>query len=193
MISLRRIKQACAVFPLLLAFSLPLSNPAHAYQFKVTKVYNGDTIRVEGCDAEINVRLAGIDAPELFADRKELGQPFGMEAREFLSNELLGKTVKVEGYGHKKHNLMWGVIYLDGEAINLRMLREGLAEAYRGENPEGLDMSSFYEAEKEAIEPGKGIWSQGEGYQSPLDWRKTAKAKAASAFILYGLCDQKGQ
>jgi len=32
-------------------------------QFKVTRAYDGDTIKAEGYDIEIEVRLVGIDTP----------------------------------------------------------------------------------------------------------------------------------
>ena len=38
---------------------------ALAGQFKVTRVYDGDTFRAAGYDIEIKVRLVGIDTPEM--------------------------------------------------------------------------------------------------------------------------------
>ena len=53
--------------PLILAvisllFFLAIS--AFAGQFKVTRVYDGDTVKGKGHDVEIEVRLMGIDADE---------------------------------------------------------------------------------------------------------------------------------
>ena len=50
---------------LLLAFLLMLPVAALVGQFKVTRVYDGDTIKAQGHDIEIKVRLVGIDAPAL--------------------------------------------------------------------------------------------------------------------------------
>jgi len=44
---------------------LVCSSPAMPGQFKVTTVYDGDTIMAEGHDIVIYVLLAGIDAPEI--------------------------------------------------------------------------------------------------------------------------------
>jgi endonuclease YncB( thermonuclease family) len=56
---------------ILIAFLLALSTHSLAGQFKVTKVYDGDTIMAEGHDIIIYVLLAGIDAPEI-GSRKQL-------------------------------------------------------------------------------------------------------------------------
>ncbi len=44
-----------------LSFALPVS----AGQFKVTMVYDGDTLKATSHDIEIEVRLVGIDTPAL--------------------------------------------------------------------------------------------------------------------------------
>jgi len=43
---------------------LILPNIVLAGQFKVVRVYEGDTVKAVGHDIEIKVRLVGIDAPE---------------------------------------------------------------------------------------------------------------------------------
>jgi len=52
---------------ILLAFSILIllsSITAQAGQFKVTRVYDGDTFKATGHDITINVRLVGVDSPE---------------------------------------------------------------------------------------------------------------------------------
>ena len=44
-----------------------------AHQFKVIRVYDGDTIKVEGYGTQAVIRLAGIDAPE--AAIRNVNQP----------------------------------------------------------------------------------------------------------------------
>ena len=70
-----------------------------------------------------------------------------------------------------------GVIYLDGKNINLEMVDAGLAEVYRGLAPKGFNLSPYWQAEKEAREAKKGMWSQGDKYISPRDWRKMQRGK----------------
>jgi len=48
-----------------LLVALPIFLPIISYadQFKVIRVYDGDTVRANGKDIEVNIRLVGIDAP----------------------------------------------------------------------------------------------------------------------------------
>jgi len=51
------------------------------------------------------------------------------------------------------------------------MIRQGMAEVYRGKPPGGFNTELYLKAEKEARESGKGVWSQGDKYISPSQWR----------------------
>ncbi|MFH0844480.1 MAG: thermonuclease family protein, partial [Pseudomonadota bacterium] len=62
-----------------------------------------------------------------------------------------------------------------GKNINLGMVRAGYAEVYRGKPPHGLDMAPFHQAEKEAKEAKRAMWSQGDKYVSPREWRVRQK------------------
>ena len=73
---------------------------------------------------------------------------------------------------------MLGIIYLDGQNINLEMVKKaGLAEVYRGGRPRDLNLDPFWLAEKEAREALKGIWSLGDEYISPREWRRIYKKR----------------
>ena len=56
-------------------FLLLLPTLCLAGEFKVTRVYDGDTLKAAGHDIEIKVRLVGIDAPETSRKKREPGQP----------------------------------------------------------------------------------------------------------------------
>jgi endonuclease YncB( thermonuclease family) len=90
---------------------------------------------------------------------------------------ILNKTVEVKGYGLDRYHRILGVIFLDGKNINLEMIRAGLAEVYRGKPPHGLDMEPFQKAETLAEHAKKGIWSLGDKYVSPREWRKAQRQK----------------
>jgi endonuclease YncB( thermonuclease family) len=143
-----------------------------AGEFKVTRVYDGDTIKAKGHDIEIKVRLAGIDAPETSRKKKEPGQPFSQQSKKYLAELVLNKTVDIKGYGLDGYSRILGVIYLEGKNINLEMIKEGLAEAYRGRPPHGFDPAPYRNAEREARAEKRGMWSLGDKYISPKKWRK---------------------
>ena len=83
----------------------------------------------------------------------------------------------IKGYGLDRYNRILGVIYLDGKNINLEMVKVGLAEVYRGNPPKGLDIEPYWKAEKEAKTAMRGMWSLGNNYISPKDWRRMKRGK----------------
>ena len=56
------------------------------------------------------------------------------------------------------------------------MVREGLAEVYRGKPPRGLDIGPYRQAEAEARKAGHNMWSL-DKYISPKEWRKMHKGR----------------
>ena len=105
---------------LLLSFLFFSPTIGLAGQFKVTKVYDGDTLKAEGHDIEIKVRLVGIDTPEKSRKKRDPGQPFSQKAKEHLAGLVLNRMVDIKGYGLGPYNRILGVIYLNGKNINLR-------------------------------------------------------------------------
>jgi len=146
-----------------------------AGQFKVTGVYDGDSLTATGHDIKIKVRLVGIDAPELKRGKHKPGQPFGQRAKKFLARLVLNKQVFIKGYGTGPYNRILGVVYVGRKNVNLEMLKAGLAEVYRGKPPRGFNLSPYLTAEAQAKSQKRGMWSQGDKYISPRDWRKMTK------------------
>jgi len=144
----------------------------YAGQFKVTRVYDGDTVKAEGHDIEINVRLVGIDAPEASSGKREPGQPFSQQATKHLAGLVLNKVVDVKGYGTDRYGRILAMVSLAGKNINLEMVKAGFAEVYRGKPPYGFDPEPYRQAEEQAQQAGRGMWCQGSRYVSPKEWRK---------------------
>jgi micrococcal nuclease len=163
-----------------------------ADRFKVTRIYDGDTIRAEGHGTALRVRMVGIDAPEL-GTKAELRQPFGEEARDYLADLILNKHVEIIGHGYGDHNLLLGSVFLDGLNVNLEMTRAGMAEVSRDEPTIRLSYDSFIKAENEAKAARKGIWAQGKEYISPGEWRQLVRARSACALLLYGIYTQQAR
>ncbi len=92
----------------------------------VGRVIDGDTIVTKD---NLHVRLLGINTPE----RKEF---YYQEAKEFLSNLILNKTVKLE-YGtekYDKYNRTLAYIFLNKTNINAELIRNGFANPYIYDN-----------------------------------------------------------
>ena len=148
---------------------------SHAIEIKVVRVYDGDTIKAEGHDIVIKVRLIGIDAPETSRQKHHPGQPFGEKAKKALASLILNRNVEIKGYGLGPYNRILGEVFIDGENVNLEMLRAGMAEVYRGKSPHGFDLNEYKQTELEARQSRRGIWALGEDYISPREWRQMQK------------------
>jgi endonuclease YncB( thermonuclease family) len=120
----------------------------------------------------LTVRLAGIDAPETSKGKRQPGQPYSQKAKNHLAGLVLNKIVDIKGSCTDGYNRLLGVIYLEFKNINLEMVKAGLAEVYRGKQPEGFDSTPYLEAEKEAREAKSGMWGLGDEYISPREWRR---------------------
>jgi len=125
----------------------------------------------------MKVRLAGIDTPETSKSKRDPGQPFSQHAKKYLAGLILNKAVEIKYYGLDRYYRVLGVIFLEGKNINLEMVRAGLAEVYRGKPPKGFDSKPYLQAEAEAKETQKGMWSLGDKYVSPMEWRKMYRGK----------------
>ncbi|MFZ0449090.1 MAG: thermonuclease family protein [Desulfatiglandaceae bacterium] len=144
-----------------------------ADRFTITRVYDGDTVRAESGQVVVYIMLVGIDAPEVADEVHKKGQPFGKEARDFLAEEVLNRSVEVEGYGVAPypHDNIIGVIRLGKKNINLEMVKKGLAEVQRDNLPKGLDIVPYLDAERDAKAGKLGMWVLGDQYMSPKTWR----------------------
>jgi endonuclease YncB( thermonuclease family) len=169
--------RVCLVIAILAALILILSpSVSQAEQFKVTRVSDGDTVKVRGASGEMTIRLVGIDAPELSHKKREPSQPFSQQATKYLANLVLNKSVEIKEYGHDRYGRVLAVVTLGGKNINLEMVKAGFAEVYRGEHAKGFDPAPYVEAEKDARSAKKGMWVQGAKYVSPRDWRRAKNA-----------------
>jgi endonuclease YncB( thermonuclease family) len=146
-------------------------------QFRVTRVTDGDTIRIKSASTEITIRLVGIDAPEVSHKKREPGQPFSQQATKYLAGLVFNKSMDIKEYGHDRYGRTLAVVVLDGKNVNLAMVRGGFAEVYRGEHAKGFDPTPYLEAEKKARARREGIWVHGDGYVSLRDWRTMQKAE----------------
>ena len=140
--------------------------PSHKVVGKVVGVIDGDTIDVLTDDKKtIRIRLNGIDAPER-------GQPFGNNAKQFVSESVGGQTVRIVTHGEDRYGRIIGDIYRDSTLINLSLVKAGLAWHYVKYAP---DNSPLREAEQSACETNAGLWSSSHAAIPPWEWRDMSK------------------
>ena len=165
---INRFSRVIAIVVLLLT----ISASTLAGQFSVTRVTDGDTVKVAGNDEKMTIRLVGIDAPETSKKKNEPGQPFSQKSTKHLAGLVLNKSVEIKSYGTDRYGRTLGVIFVGEKNVNLEMVKAGLAEVYRGRPANGLDLKPYWDAETEAKKTGIGMWSLGDKYISPKEWRR---------------------
>jgi endonuclease YncB( thermonuclease family) len=106
-------------------FSFPFSSKKtakdkSAWSGLVVGVSDGDIITVLHEGKGEKIRLYGIDTPEI-------GQTFGKRAKQFTSDMVYGKTVKVETRDKDPYGRAVGIVTVDGKSLNESLIKNGLA------------------------------------------------------------------
>ena len=79
----------------------------------------------------------------------------------------------IEDYGKDRYGRILGVVYIGQTNMNLELVRNGYAEVYRGRPAKGFDSDPYWRVEAQAKSENLNIWSLGEDYVSPKEWRRT--------------------
>lgn len=128
---------------------------------RVSRVVDGDTIKVLINNKEDTVRLIGIDSPEVVDEEKPV-QCFGKEASNIAKKMLTDKAVVLESDSTQKDRDEYGrllrYVFLNNSNFNKFMLSEGFAREYTFKGNSYKYQSEFIQAEKSAGKEKKGIW-----------------------------------
>lgn len=124
---------------------------------KVTRIVDGDTIEIEGGQ---KVRYIGIDTPETIDPRKAV-QCFGQEAAAKNKELVEGKTVTLEKDISEtdKYGRLLRYVHVNQIFVNDYLVREGYAHV-SSYPPDIKYQDQFLEAQQEARENNRGLWSQ---------------------------------
>lgn len=113
------------------------SNVQADYNWKIDKVIDGDTVRLEvdylpvEIGNKMSLRILGIDTPELQGKCLEEIKK-AQDARDFLKNYLKGKQYTIILKGRDKYFRLLGDIKVGNELISEVMLKNGHAVVYQG-------------------------------------------------------------
>ena len=143
---------------LLLSFTLQ----AKTLTCRVVGITDGDTFScLTTNNQQIKVRLAEIDAPEH-------NQPFGKKSRQRLASLIHQRHVKLAITGEDRYHRTLATVYnSQGQNVNLIMVQQGMAWAYR----QYLHDVAYLQAEQTAREHRRGLWRD----RSPVEphlWRQ---------------------
>jgi len=137
--------------------------------YRVVKVIDGDTIKVNiGGEVE-TVRLIGVDTPEIPNPHSSRQDCFGPEAAQYakqlLENQPVYLILDPMQSNRDKYNRLLRYIFLeDGTLINAKLIKEGYAFNYIYEPFQF--MKQFDYLEKQAKENRLGLWSDKCNYYS---------------------------
>lgn len=134
----------------------------------------------------INVRLAGIDAPEM-GHFGWHAQPYSKEAQQWLENYTKGRRVtltlhRMDQYGRAVatvHIRRWGILRRN---VSLAMVRAGYATVYHNSGAQyGGIKDELMEAEAWARKKKLGMWKQSlSNYVSPSQFKSAMRAVKGS-------------
>jgi endonuclease YncB( thermonuclease family) len=173
---------------LALACNLGASPSARSVEGTVLRVTDGDSLwlQPESGGAPVELRLEGIDAPEIC-------QAWGLEAKQALQELVQKRAVNVRVSGHDIHGRTLGTVFVDSLNVNKTLVQEGHAWSSRYK----FDRGPYVADERMARALSRGFNRDG-GAVMPRDFRQlngpcaqagtsqatpAAPAKAAAAVV----------
>lgn len=133
----------------------------------VTSVVDGDSLWVTPTAGgkAIEVRLAGIDAPEIC-------QEHGVESRRFLAERVLRQPVRLQLVGSKGSRDVYGrslgMVFLGHVEVNRMLVEEGQAWSIRTQ----WDRGPYVSQERMARALNRGLHKLGSAAIEPKDFRR---------------------
>lgn len=127
----------------------------------VTRVSDGDTLRVRLDDGEEVVRLIGVDAPEIRGPhrRPERGGDAAKRYVRSIAEHRRVRVTKDPESGTDPHGRTLAYVHLeDGTLLNREIIRAGHARVYR--RFQFREREGFLAAEQEARRARRGIWAR---------------------------------
>lgn len=152
--------------------SLPSDNqkPSTAAGDKVVAVKDGDTIELLQKGKTVTVRLYGVDAPEKTQD-------YGQKAKQFASDLVFGKSVRLISHNTDRYGRTVGTIILpDGRSLNEELIRNGYAWHYKAYSKD----KNLENLEADARRFKRGLW-QLPNPTPPWDFRKDKRSGKQAA------------
>ena len=138
------------------------SQEKHDESFAVKKISDGDTFWIyNGTTEGEKIRLIGVDAPESRNVFKKKQGYYGTEAKEYLTNLLKGKHVKLEYDVDRQdqYGRTLAYVYLeDGTFVNADLVENGYAMVMTVP-PNVKFVDEFVKLQQEARENNKGLWA----------------------------------
>ncbi len=139
--------------------SYPVENFTGDTAYKVVRVIDGDTVKIDYNGKAKNVRLIGVDTPETVHPNKPV-EAYGKEASNFTKNLLLGESVYLRFDAERTDTFGRLLAYVyrapDGLFVNLEIVRQGYGHAYTQFPFKHIELFRYYG--NRARISGKGLY-----------------------------------
>jgi endonuclease YncB( thermonuclease family) len=123
---------------------------------------DGDTLQIRVRGRTLDVRLAGVDAPER-------SQPYGWEATLALIDLVRDREVRVAPYDVDRYGRIVARVYADERDVGRELVRQGAAWFYS----RYASSAELYELEQEARDAKRGLWALSSAERlEPWEWRR---------------------
>lgn len=150
---------------LFLLFACFVNAPkVEAWEGVVTKVLDGDSIRVQRGDKTHEIRLYGIDTPEY-------GQAFSQKAKKKTRKLVFAQKVEVDARDTDRYGRIVAVVTTDGNSLNLELVRRGLAWVYPRYCKDVVLCAEMEQAERTARREHRGLWTE-KNPMPPWQWKR---------------------
>jgi endonuclease YncB( thermonuclease family) len=133
-----------------------------SWQAKIVFVSDGDTIDVLRDGHQEQIKLYGIDAPEM-------DQDYGQTARDLTAALVAGRNIEIEQKDVDRHGRVIGLVKVDGQALNELIVQNGFAWVDRQDCKEKF-CSGWIKAEESSHSQRKGMWAA-PNIVPPWEWR----------------------
>lgn len=129
----------------------------------VTRVIDGDTIDVRSTSGTVRIRLLGIDAPETshYGSAADCGGKAATNAmRHLVQGETVTVTTDPRSDAIDRYGRTLGYVDLAGTDVGLRMITDGMAEAWHPARSAVPTRDAQYRAAQKVAEERKaGEWA----------------------------------
>ncbi len=138
----------------------PMAAKIEPGYYRVTHVYDGDTILVDMDGALEKVRFIGVDTPETHKPGTPV-QCYGPDASAYTTTTLQDETVRLESdstnSNRDRYDRLLRYVYAeDGTLVNKSLIEQGFGFAYT--RFPFLKKDDFVTAELKARDSGLGLW-----------------------------------
>ncbi len=137
----------------------PVENFTGGIAYKVVRVIDGDTVKVNYRGELTSIRFIGVDTPETVHPTKPV-EFYGKEASNFTKNLLLGESVYLRFDTQKRDAYGRLLAYLyrapDGLFVNLEIVRQGYGHVNLRFPFKYMALFRFYGNQARAV--GKGLY-----------------------------------